>query len=75
LARQIAETARAPDIEVVAVNRWGDRHLHLKKMDAFPLDQTEAKKTLDYVARLWGYDVHLDAGDVVMIARAKATGA
>ncbi len=72
LARQIAESARSPDIEVVAVNRWGDRHLHLKKMDSYPLDQAEAKRTLDHVARLWGYDVHLDAGDVVMIARAKA---
>ena len=75
LARQIAESARSADIEVVAVNRWGDRHLHLKKMDEYPLDQVEAKKTLDHIARLWGYDVHLDAGDVVMIARAKAAGA
>ncbi len=73
LARQIAESARSPDIEVVAVNRWGDRHLHLKKMDDYPVDQAEAKRTLDYIARLWGYDVHLDAGGVVMISRAKAS--
>jgi len=73
LARQISESARAPDIQVVAVNRLGDRHLHLKNMDEGSLDQTEAKKTLDHIARLWGYDVHLDAGDALMIARAKAS--
>lgn len=62
LARQIADGARAPDIQVVSVNRWGDRHLHLKSMDGQPLDEAEAKKTLDYIRTLWGYDVHLDIG-------------
>jgi len=62
LAQQIAEAARPADIQVVAVNRWGDRHLHLKNMNGQSLDRAEAKKTLDYIRMLWGYDVHLDMG-------------
>ncbi|MHB8253051.1 MAG: SpoVR family protein [Acidiferrobacter sp.] len=72
LAQQIAEGARSPDVQVVRVNRWGDRHLHLKKMDKQPLDQDEAQKTLDYIRKLWGYDVHLDLGKSTLVSKAKA---
>ena len=70
LARQIAEGARSPDIQVVGMNQWGDRHLHLKKMDSQPLDQAEAKKTLDCIRTLWGYDVHLDMGGWSLVSQA-----
>ncbi|MEY2333565.1 SpoVR family protein [Acidithiobacillus ferrianus] len=63
LALQIAESTRPPDIQVVSVDRWGDRHLRLREMGAQPLDQTEAQKTLSFVHDLWGYDVHLDMAD------------
>lgn len=69
LAQQIAESVRSPDIEVVAVNRWGDRHLRLRKMDHYPLDHGEAKKTLDYIRSLWGYDVHLDLSPSTLVSR------
>ena len=70
LAQQIAEGVRSPDIEVVEVNRWGDRHLHLRKMDHYPLDRGEAKKTLDHIRSLWGYDVHLDLSSSTLVSRA-----
>lgn len=64
LALQIAEGNRPPDIQVVSVDRWGDRHLRLQQMDEQPLDQDEAQKTLGFVHSLWGYDVHLDMNDL-----------
>ncbi|MGE4531473.1 MAG: SpoVR family protein, partial [Acidithiobacillus sp.] len=64
LALQIAEGNRPPDIQVVSVDRWGDRHLRLQQMDEQPLDQDEAQKTLGFVHSLWGYDVHLDMEDL-----------
>ncbi len=70
LAQQVAESVRSPDIEVVAVNRWGDRHLHLRNMDHYPLDRGEAKNTLDHIRTLWGYDVHLDMSPSSLISKA-----
>ncbi len=60
LAQQIADSTRPPDIQVVSVDRWGDRQLRLKQMDPQPLDLEEAQKTLWFLHQLWGYDVHLD---------------
>ena len=64
LAQQIAESTRPPDIQIVSVDRWGDRHLRLRQMDNQPLAQDEAQRTLSFVHSLWGYDVHLDMEDL-----------
>lgn len=63
LAQQIADSSRPPDIQVISVDRWGDRQLRLKQMDQQALDLEEAQKTLGYIQELWGYDVHLDIED------------
>lgn len=73
LASQIGEGSRSPDVQVLSVNRWGDRELHLKKMDKMPIDKVEAQKTLRYIRSLWGYDVHLDLGGTSLIARANGS--
>lgn len=68
LARQIADSSRPPDIQVISVDRWGDRQLRLKQMDQQALDLDEAQKTLGYIQELWGYDVHLDMEDQTLTA-------
>lgn len=58
LAQQIAESSRPPDIQVVSVDRWGDRSLHLEQMNKRVLDTDDAVRTLEYIQYLWGYEVN-----------------
>ncbi|MGC8504991.1 MAG: SpoVR family protein [Acidithiobacillus sp.] len=68
LARQIAASSRPPDIQIVEVDRWGDRRMILQQMDDSPLHRAEAESTLEHLRSLWGYAVHLqgDALDVLV---------
>ena len=64
LARQYDLGQREPNIQVWDVNLRGDRALTLRhtQHDARPLHDT-AKEVLKHVARLWGFDVHLESVD------------
>ncbi len=68
LARQIADSTHPPNIQVVSVDRWGDRHLGLRQMDTDPLHQEEAQRTLAHIHTLWGYDVCLESGEFALCA-------
>jgi stage V sporulation protein R len=54
-----------PDIQVVNVDRWGDRSmkLHHKMVGRRPLDGEETIEVLKHLAFLWGYDIYLDSID------------
>lgn len=54
-----------PDIQVVNVDRWGDRSIELNHFMANkrPMEATNAAETMKHFASLWGYDVHLKSLD------------
>lgn len=54
-----------PDIQVVDVDRWGDRKLTLRHsmVNRKPLDPDEAIETLNHLAYLWGYKIKLESVD------------
>ena len=65
LSRQYDLGQREPNIQVWNVNRRGDRSLtlrHAQHNDRPLNDQTN--EVLKHVARLWGFDVHLESVDV-----------
>ena len=67
---------RDPDIQIVDVDLAGDRKLMLRHrvLDGVMLAEDDAKKVLQHVADLWGYDVKLmevaDADDRVLAEHA-----
>jgi spore cortex formation protein SpoVR/YcgB (stage V sporulation) len=69
LARQYDVARRDPDIQIVDVDLAGDRRLELRHnvVDGVPLQDRDAERVLQFLADLWGYEVHLvqedDAGD------------
>ena len=69
LSRQYDLGSREPNIQVWNVNTRGDRSLTLRHVqhNERPLHET-AHEVLKHVARLWGFDVHLESvngkGDV-----------
>lgn len=52
-----------PDIQVVDVDRWGDRTmtLHHYMIDNRPLNPEQTVDTLTHLAFLWGYNVRLES--------------
>jgi stage V sporulation protein R len=71
LARQHDVGAIDPNIEVVDVDLAGDRRLVLHHMvvDGGVLAEADAKRVLQHLADLWGYDVvlrEIDASDTVI---------
>ena len=64
LARQYDISQRDPDIQVWNVNTRGDRALTLRhtQRNGMPLNEA-AEEVLKHVARLWGFDVHLESVD------------
>ena len=64
LSRQYDIGAREPDIQVWSVNMRGDRSLILRhnQRNKRPLHE-DAPEVLKHVARLWGFDVHLESVD------------
>mgnify|MGYP001197248206 CR=1 FL=1 len=57
LARQITALNRAPDIQIVRVDRLGDRTLEMVQVDPQPLDTEDTDRTLLHFHYLWGYPV------------------
>lgn len=64
LADQYNLGNREPNIQVWSVNTHGDRALTLRhtQFQRRPLNQ-QAEEVLKHVARLWGFDVHLETVD------------
>ncbi len=64
LSRQYDIGSREPDIQVWNVNMRGDRALTLRhtQRNNLPLHDN-AEEVLKHVARLWGFDVHLESVD------------
>jgi spore cortex formation protein SpoVR/YcgB (stage V sporulation) len=64
LSRQYDLNHREPNIQVWSVNLRGDRALTLRhtQHNNRPLDDS-AQEVLKHVARLWGFDVHLESVD------------
>jgi spore cortex formation protein SpoVR/YcgB (stage V sporulation) len=64
LSRQYDISSREPDIQVWNVNMRGDRALTLRhtQRNNLPLHD-DAEEVLKHVARLWGFDVHLESVD------------
>ena len=60
-ARQYDVAWLDPDIEVVDVDLEGDRRLilHHKAINRITLQKDDAKRVLQHLADLWGYDVVL----------------
>ncbi|RYF76487.1 MAG: SpoVR family protein [Comamonadaceae bacterium] len=64
LSRQYDISAREPDIQVWAVNLRGDRSLTLRHTQRNgQVLRDDAREVLKHVARLWGFDVHLESVD------------
>jgi stage V sporulation protein R len=64
LAEQYNLGNREPNIQVWSVNTRDDRALTLRhtQFQRRPLNQ-QANEVLKHVARLWGFDVHLETVD------------
>ena len=64
LSRQYDIGCREPDIQVWNVNMRGDRSLTLRhnQRNNLPLRE-DSQEVLKHVARLWGFDVHLESVD------------
>ncbi|HEY0200564.1 MAG TPA: SpoVR family protein, partial [Burkholderiaceae bacterium] len=64
LSRQYDLNHREPNIQVWGVNLRGDRSLTLRhtQHNNRPLAE-DAQEVLKHVARLWGFDVHLESVD------------
>jgi len=54
-----------PDIQVVDVDRWGDRTMTLRHfmVNNIPLNPEQTVDTLNFLAYLWGYNVKLESVD------------
>lgn len=65
LSQQYNVGYHIPDIQVVDVDRWGDRTLTLRHymVNRRPLDTDEATLVLTHFAYLWGYNVKLESVD------------
>ena len=64
LSRQYDISAREPDIQVWNVDLRGDRALTLRHTQRNNLSLREdSQEVLKHVARLWGFDVHLESID------------
>jgi len=61
LARQYDVGWLDPDIQVMDVDLSGDRRLivHHNLLNRVPLDESDARRVLQHLADLWGYDVVL----------------
>ena len=61
LARQYDVGCSDPDIQIVDVDLAGDRRLILRHrvLNGVLLDEADAKRVLQHLADLWGYDVSL----------------
>ena len=80
LSRQYDISAREPDIQVWNVDLRGDRALTLRHVQRNHMALREdSQEVLKHVARLWGFDVHLESidsqGRVAMRKTATATKA
>ena len=64
LSRQYDLGSREPNIQVWSVNLRGDRSLTLRhtQHNNRPLHD-DSNEVLKHVARLWGFDVHLESVD------------
>src|SRR5690606_4909634 len=65
LADSYDVAANEPDIQIVDVDLAGDRELVLRQSirNGIPLAENGRGEVLDYVRRLWGYDVRLEGVD------------
>lgn len=65
LAQQYNIGYHIPDIQVVDVDRWGDRTLTLRHymVNKRPLEPEQTADTLNHLAYLWGYNVKLESVD------------
>lgn len=65
LSKQYNFAYMIPDIQVVNVDRWGDRSLVLRHsmVNRRPLEPETTTETLKKIALLWGYDVKLESVD------------
>lgn len=65
LSRQYDLATRDPDIQVVDVDLQGDRELILQHTQhhGIRLEKKDSLQVLDYISRLWGYNVKLQAVD------------
>lgn len=65
LAQQYNIGYHVPDIQVVNVDRWGDRSLTLRHfmVNRRPLEPDQTTETLNHLAFLWGYNVKLESVD------------
>jgi spore cortex formation protein SpoVR/YcgB (stage V sporulation) len=61
LARHYDVSAQDPDLQVIDADLSGSRRLVLahRVRNGVLLDKTEAERTLQYLAQLWGYRVKL----------------
>ncbi len=52
-----------PDIQVVNVDRWGDRTMTLKHfmVNGMPLNTEQTVETLQHLTDIWGYNVKLES--------------
>ena len=66
LARHYDVSAQDPDLQVTDADLSGSRRLVLthRVRNGVLLDKTEAERTLQYLAQLWGYRVKLVEQDV-----------
>ncbi len=64
LSRQYDISAREPDIQVWNVALRGDRALTLRHVQRNQMAlRDDSQEVLKHVARLWGFDVHLESID------------
>ncbi|WP_152044729.1 SpoVR family protein [Aureimonas psammosilenae] len=65
LARHFDVSRQDPDIQIVDVDLEGDRRLLLRHhvVDGVRLEPGDAKRVLQHLAELWGYDVRLVEAD------------
>jgi stage V sporulation protein R len=65
LSRQYNFGYHIPDIQVVDVDRWGDRSMTVRHfmVNKRPLEPESATDTIKYLSWLWGYDVRLESVD------------
>lgn len=66
LAEQQNAISSIPNIQIVNVDVWGDRHMELEHYTTRrrSLDTTQALQTMWYLSSLWGYPVKLSTVDV-----------
>ena len=75
LANQYNIGYQIPDIQVVNVDRWGDRSITLQHnmVSRRPLNGEETIEVLKHFSYLWGYDVYLNSVDDEGTIRASFT--